>query len=225
MGQTLIKNQNRRQGLALRAAFGEAAVSNTIAPVKESIQVTGPKEITLTYDATIVASDINSTNGKSQYTVKIGNTVETIVSISILSSSKSVKFVTTNSMTAASEVKLAYWANGTDANQKPKSSTGSGVAAAFGEAAVSNTIAPVKESIQVTGPKEITLTYDATIVASDINSTNGKSQYTVKIGNTVETIVSISILSSSKSVKFVTTNSMTAASEVKLAYWANGDRR
>ena len=56
-------------------------------------------------------------------------------------------------------------------NQKPKSSTGSGVAAAFGEAAVSNTIAPVKESIQVTGPKEITLTYDATIVASDINST------------------------------------------------------
>ena len=125
-------------------------------------------------------------------------------------------------MTAASEVKLAYWANGTDANQKPKSSTGSGVAAAFGEAAVSNTIAPVKESIQVTGPKEITLTYDATIVASDINSTNGKSQYTVKIGNTVETIVSISILSSSKSVKFVTTNSMTAASEVKLAYWANG---
>ena len=70
---------------------------------------------------------------------------------------------------------------GTDANQKPKSSTGSGVAAAFGEAAVSNTIAPVKESIQVTGPKEITLTYDATIVASDINSTNGKSQYTVKL--------------------------------------------
>ena len=73
----------------------------------------------------IVASDINSTNGKSQYTVKIGNTVETIVSISI--SSKSVKFVTTNSMTAASEVKLAYSASGTD-NQKPKSSTGSGFA-------------------------------------------------------------------------------------------------
>ena len=115
-------------------------------------------------------------------------------------------------LTAASEVKLAYSASGTD-NQKPKSSTGSGFAGDITDQVVKNTIAPVEKSIEVTGTKQITLTYDANISASNINTTNSKAQYSIKIDDgSPQNILSISIVD--KTVVFVIGASMSAASNV-----------
>ena len=74
------------------------------APSFTSVSVTGANGFQIVYNETISAPHVNSNNGKDQYTVKIDDSAETIVSISI--SSNTVSFVTTSTITAEKVVKV-----------------------------------------------------------------------------------------------------------------------
>ena len=93
-----------------------------MSPIKQSIQVASKKEITITYDANIVANDINTTNGKNQFSLQIDNTDSSIAKISI--SNRLVIIETSSIMTAASDVKLGY--SGGISSERIKSSSGTG---------------------------------------------------------------------------------------------------
>ena len=201
-------------GYANNFTATDQTITNTLSPVKQSIQVTSKKEITITYDANIVANDINTTNGKNRFSLQIDNTDSSIAKISI--SNRLVIIETSSIMTAASDVKLGY--SGGINSERTKSSSGTGYANNFTatDQTITNTLSPIKQSIQVTSKKEITITYDANIVANDINTTNGKNQFSLQIDNTDSPIAKITI--SNRLVIIETSSIMTAASDVKLGY-------